>query len=91
MGERSPNAWARKEWEPQRYQRPAHRLQLVHEVVGPHLIDMIKVWTTANGLKDQAILWPRIRSPLGPGPAPRSSDPTGGKRSAGGPAAAAVA
>jgi hypothetical protein len=49
-------AWAREEWEPECYQRPAHRLQLAHGVVGAHLIDLIKAWTTANGLKDQAIL-----------------------------------
>jgi hypothetical protein len=84
-------AWAREEWEPQCYQRPAHRLQLAHGVVGAHLIELIKAWTTANGLKDHAILgvaanpeppWP----PLGLGPAPRSSKSDYGKRSASGPA-----
>jgi hypothetical protein len=49
-------AWAREEWDPECYQRPAHRLQLTHGVVGANLIVLIKAWTKANGLKDHAIL-----------------------------------
>ena len=47
------SAWAREEWEPECYQRPAHRLQLAHEVTGAHLIDFIKAWTVAEGKRDQ--------------------------------------
>ncbi len=36
------SAWAREEWEPDCYQRPAHRLQLSHGVRGAQLIDLIK-------------------------------------------------
>jgi hypothetical protein len=50
------SAWAREEWEPDCYQRPAHRLQLAHGVPGAHLIDLIKAWTDAEGKLDQAIL-----------------------------------
>ena len=49
-------AWAREEWEPECYQRPAHRLQLAHGVTGAFLIDFIKAWTQAEGKKDQDIL-----------------------------------
>ena len=50
------SAWAREEWEPDCYQRPAHQLQLSHGVKGAQLIDLIKVWTEAEGKLDQAIL-----------------------------------
>src|SRR5262249_51543864 len=50
------SAWAREEWEPECYQRPAHRLQLAHQVTGAHLIVFIKAWTEAEGKKDQDIL-----------------------------------
>jgi hypothetical protein len=49
-------AWAREEWEPDCYRRPAHRLQLAHGVKGAHLIDLIKAWTEAEGKKDQDVL-----------------------------------
>jgi hypothetical protein len=49
-------AWAREEWEPDCYQRPAHRLELSHGLRGAHLIDLIKAWTGAEGKKDQDIL-----------------------------------
>lgn len=50
------SAWAREEWEPDCYQRPAHRLQLSHAVRGGHLIDLIKAWTEAEGKRDREIL-----------------------------------
>jgi hypothetical protein len=50
------SAWAREEWEPDCYHRPAHRLQLAHGVRGAYLIDLIKAWTKAEGKPDQAIL-----------------------------------
>jgi hypothetical protein len=50
------SAWAREEWEPDCYHRPAHRLQLAHGVRGTDLIDFIKAWTRAEGKPDQAIL-----------------------------------
>lgn len=50
------SAWAREEWEPDCYRRPAHQLQLAHGVTGAHLIDLIKAWTEAEGKKDQDIL-----------------------------------
>jgi hypothetical protein len=50
------SAWAREEWQPDCYQRPAHRLQLSHGVRGGQLIDLIKAWTEAEGQRDQAIL-----------------------------------
>jgi hypothetical protein len=49
-------AWAREEWEPDCYQKPAHRLQLSHGVRGGHLIDLIKAWTEAEAKPDRAIL-----------------------------------
>jgi hypothetical protein len=49
-------AWAREEWEPDCYRRPAHRLQLAHGVRGAQLIDLIKAWTEAEGKKDQEVL-----------------------------------
>ena len=48
-------AWAREEWEPDCYQRPAHRLQLSHGVKGAHLIELIKAWTEVEGKPDRAI------------------------------------
>jgi hypothetical protein len=48
--------WAREEWEPACYQLPAHRLQLDHGVSGAQLVVFIKVWTEAEGKKDQEIL-----------------------------------
>ena len=50
------SAWAREEWEPDCYHRPAHRLQLAHGVKGAYLIDLIKAWTEAEGKPDRAIL-----------------------------------
>jgi hypothetical protein len=50
------SAWAREEWEPRCYQRPAHRLQLAHGVSGGLFIDLIKSWTQAEDKKDQDIL-----------------------------------
>ena len=50
------SAWAREEWEPDCYRRPAHRQQLAHGVRGADLIDLIKAWTEAEGKKDQDIL-----------------------------------
>jgi hypothetical protein len=50
------SAWAREEWEADCYQRPAHRLQLSHGVVGAQLIDFIKAWTVNEDKLDQAIL-----------------------------------
>jgi hypothetical protein len=50
------SAWAREEWEPECYRRPAHRLQLAHRVTGAFLIELIKAWTRAEGKKDQEIL-----------------------------------
>jgi hypothetical protein len=50
------SAWAREEWEPECYQLPAHRLQLVHGVPGGRLIVFIKAWTQAERKKDQDIL-----------------------------------
>jgi len=50
------SAWAREEWEPECYQRPAHRLQLAHGVPGANLIDLIKAWTLAERRKDEDIL-----------------------------------
>ncbi len=50
------SAWAREEWQPDCYQRPAHRLQLSHAVRGGQLIDLIKAWTEAEGQRDQTIL-----------------------------------
>jgi len=50
------SAWSREEWEPDCYQRPAHRLQLSHAVPGAYFIDLIKAWTEAEGKKDQEIL-----------------------------------
>jgi hypothetical protein len=49
-------AWAREEWEPECYQRPAHQLQLAHHVRGAELIVLIKAWTRSEGKKDQEIL-----------------------------------
>src|SRR5262245_49588982 len=49
-------AWAREEWEPDCYHRPAHRLQIAHGVRGGDLIDFIKAWTQAEGEPDRAIL-----------------------------------
>jgi hypothetical protein len=49
-------AWAREESQPECYQLPAHRLQLVHGVVGAHLILFIKAWTQAEHKKDQDII-----------------------------------
>jgi hypothetical protein len=66
-------AWARAEWEPDCYQRPVHRLQLAQAVVGAHVIDLIKAWTTANGLKDQAIL-AVAGSPAPPWPWPSAEE-----------------
>ena len=50
------SAWAREEWEPDCYRRPAHRVQLGHGVRGGQLIDLIKAWTEAEDKRDQAIL-----------------------------------
>jgi hypothetical protein len=50
------SACAREEWEADCYQRPAHRLQLSHGVVGAHLIDLIKAWAESEGKLDQAIV-----------------------------------
>jgi hypothetical protein len=50
------SAWAREEWEPDCYRRPAHRQQLAHGVRGTDLVDLIKAWTEAEGKKDQDIL-----------------------------------
>jgi hypothetical protein len=50
------SAWAREEWEMDCYRRPAHRLQMEHQVRGAQLIDLIKAWTEAEGKQDQAIL-----------------------------------
>ena len=50
------SAWAREEWEPDCYHRPAHRFQLAHGVRGGDLIDFIKAWTRAERKPDQAIL-----------------------------------
>jgi hypothetical protein len=50
------SAWAREEWEPDCYHRPAHRLQLTHGVKGAYLIDVIKAWTEAEDKPDRAIL-----------------------------------
>jgi hypothetical protein len=50
------SAWAREEWKPDCYRRPAHQLQVAHRVAGAHLIDLIKAWTAAEGKKDQDIL-----------------------------------
>lgn len=50
------SAWAREEWEPDCYHRPAHLLQLAHGIRGAYLIDLIKAWTQAEGKPDQAIL-----------------------------------
>ena len=50
------SAWAREEWEPECYQRPAHRLQLAHGVSGAMLIVFIKAWTRAEGRKDQEMV-----------------------------------
>ena len=50
------SAWAREEWEADCYRRPAHRLQLGHQVRGGELIDLIKAWTEAEAKPDQAIL-----------------------------------
>jgi hypothetical protein len=49
-------AWAREEWEPRCYQRPAHQLQLANRVAGALLISFIKAWTNAEGKKDRDIL-----------------------------------
>jgi hypothetical protein len=49
-------AWAREEWEPACYQRPAHQLQLAHGVAGALFVPFIKAWTKAEGKKDQEIL-----------------------------------
>ena len=56
------SAWAREEWEPECYQRPAHRLQLAHHVTGAHLIDFIKAWTQSDNKKDQEILQAAMNS-----------------------------
>src|SRR5206468_11802492 len=50
------SAWAKEEWEPACYQRPAHRLQLAHGVTGVLFVPFIKAWTKAEGKKDQDIL-----------------------------------
>ena len=50
------SAWAREEWEPDCYRRPAHRLQLGHGVRGGQLIDLIKARTELEDKRDQAIL-----------------------------------
>src|SRR5438094_2353022 len=49
-------AWGREEQQADCYRRPAHRLQLSHGVRGAHLIDLIKVWTTAENKPDCALL-----------------------------------
>jgi hypothetical protein len=49
-------AWAREEWEPACYQRPAHQLQLAHGVSGGLFVPFIKAWTKAERKKDQEIL-----------------------------------
>src|SRR5947209_5558884 len=49
------SAWAREEWEADCYQRPAHRLQLEHGVVGWQLFTLIKAWTEAEGKGDREI------------------------------------
>ena len=49
-------AWAREEWEPACYQRPAHQLQLAHGVSGGLFVPFIKAWTKAEGKRDQEIL-----------------------------------
>ena len=56
------SAWAREEWEPECYGRPAHRLQLAHNVTGAHLIDLIKAWTQLECRKDQEILQAAMNS-----------------------------
>ena len=50
------SAWAKEEWEPACYQRPAHRLQIAHGVSGALFVPFIKAWTKAEGKKDQEIL-----------------------------------
>src|SRR5947208_15381015 len=50
------SAWAREEWQPACYQRPAHRLQLAHGVSGAQMIVFIKAWTEGEGKRDQDIL-----------------------------------
>ena len=49
-------AWAKEEWEPACYQRPAHQLQLAHGVSGGLFVPFIKAWTRAEGKSDQEIL-----------------------------------
>jgi hypothetical protein len=50
------SAWARDEWEPRCYQRPAHQLQLANRVAGVLFISFIKAWTNNEGKKDRDIL-----------------------------------
>ncbi len=50
------SAWAKEEWEPECYQRPAHRLQLAHGISGASLIVFIKAWTANEGKKDAEIV-----------------------------------
>src|SRR2546426_11709093 len=50
------SAWAREEWEPDCYGKPAHRLQLAHGIAGANLIDFIKAWTATESKKDADIL-----------------------------------
>src|SRR5688500_8673071 len=50
------SAWAREEWEPACYQLPTHRLQLANGVSAAQLTAFIKVWTEAEGRKDQEIV-----------------------------------
>ena len=50
------SAWAKEEWEPECYQKPAHRLQLAHGIVGACLIDFIKAWAVNECKKDVDIL-----------------------------------
>ncbi len=65
------SVWAREEWEPDCYQRPAHKLQLAHGIVGAYVIDLIKAWACTEGRMDQEILeaadnqnpsWPWVSS-----------------------------
>jgi len=50
------SAWAREEWEPDCYQRPAHQYQLTHDVRGWQLALLIKAWTRSEGKRDRDIL-----------------------------------
>ncbi len=65
------SAWAKEEWEPACYQRPAHRLHLGHGVSGALFVPFIKAWTKAEGKKDQDILRAAAnRNPHWPWPTP---------------------